>query len=68
MEIICKEYLNNNLWGLLKIRLFSTDVFSPQHMKKVQWTFDSEAENNRKLVCVRLNENVRFVQFVFKSY
>ena len=20
MEIICKEYLNNNLWGLLKIR------------------------------------------------
>jgi len=37
-------------------------------MKKVQWTFDSEAENNRKLVCVRLNENVRFVQFVFKSY
>ena len=29
-------------------------------MKKVQWTFDSEAENNLKLVCVRLNENVPF--------
>ncbi len=27
-------------------------------MKKVQWTFDSEAENNLKLVCIRLNENV----------
>jgi len=27
-------------------------------MKKDQWTFDSEAENNRKLVCIRLNENV----------
>ncbi len=30
-------------------------------MKKVQWTFDSEAENNLKLVCIRLNENVSFV-------
>ena len=36
-------------------------------MKKVQWTFDSEAENNLKLVCVRLNENVRFVLFVVKK-
>ena len=27
-------------------------------MKKVQWTFDSEAENNLKLVCVRLKENI----------
>ena len=27
-------------------------------MKKVQWTFDSEAENNLKLACNRLNENV----------
>jgi len=29
-------------------------------MKKVLWTFDSEAENNLKLVCIRLNENVLF--------
>ncbi len=34
-------------------------------MKKVQWTFDSEAENNLRLACFRPLENVRFVQFVF---
>ena len=31
-----------------------------ENNQKVQWTFDSEAENNLKLVCVRLNENVPF--------
>jgi len=38
-----------------------------ENNQKVQWTFDSEAENNRKLVCVRLNENVRFVLFVVRN-
>ena len=38
-----------------------------ENNQKVQWTFDSEAENNLKLVCVRLNENVRFVLFVVSN-
>jgi len=55
--------------GLLKIRLFSTDVFSPQHMKKVQWTFDSEAENNQKVQWTFDSEaeNNQKVQWTFDS-
>ena len=30
-----------------------------ENNQKVQWTFDSEAENNLKLVCIRLIENVQ---------